>query len=190
MEAAGRTEPMKKILSLQPIPMTAAVMTDLAQRNLIIRLGARRHDLPAGPGQTLDRPIYRSADRYGPHMLISVTVNRVPFADFATHPDNEDFLLLGDPGTKPLYLVVALMRRPELAAKVAAGIVSPADFVCLHVTWNDPEVSFFTMLADVPHGEAITAAEGRNPTFYVTESRDLPNDLFDLGGYELTVAAT
>jgi len=79
---------------------------------------------------------------------------------------------------------------PTLLAKVAAGIVSPADFVCLRVKWNDPEVSFFTMLADVPHGEAITAAEGRNPTFYVTESRDLPNDLFDLGGYELTVAAT
>ena len=44
------------------------------------------------------------------------------------------------------------------------------------------------LLADVPHGEAITATEGRAPTFYVTESRDLPNDLFDLGSYELAVA--
>lgn len=181
---------MKKSLPLQPVPMTAAVMADLERRNLIIRLGAHRHDLPAGPGRTLDHPIYRSADRYGPYMLISVTVNRVPFAEFATHPDNEDFLLLGDPQTKPLYLVVALMRRPELAAKVAAGTVSPADFVCLRVKWNDPEVSFFTMLADVPHGEAITAPEGRNPTFYVTESRDRPNDLFDLGAYELVVAGS
>jgi hypothetical protein len=168
--------------------MTAVIMSDLERRNLIVRLGPGRHDLPAMPGQTLDLPIYRSADRHGPHMLISVTVNRVPFADFATHPDNEDFLFLGDPDTKPLYLVVALMRRAELAAKIVACTVSSADFVCLLVKWNDPEVSFFTLLADVPHGEAITDTEGRNPTFYVAESRDLPNDLFDLGGYELTVA--
>ncbi len=171
---------MKTVLALPSVPMTPAIMADLERRELIIRLGPRRHDLPAAPGQTLDR--------YGPHMLISVTINRVPFADFATHPDNEDFLLLGDPATKPLFLVVALMRRPALAAKVAAGTLSPADFVCLEVKWNDPKVSFFTMLADVPHGEAITATEGVCPTFYVTESRDLPNDLFDFGPYELAVA--
>lgn len=179
---------MKTPLVLHPVPMTPAIMADLEQRQLIIRLGARRHDLPAAPGQTLDRPLYRTADRYGPHMLISVTVNRVPFADFATHPDNEDFLLLGDPQTNPLYLVVALMRRAELVAKIAAGTVTSADFVCLQVRWNDPEVSFFTMLADVPHGEAVTRHDGRSPTFYVTESRDLPNDLIDFGAFELTVA--
>ena len=168
--------------------MTPAVMAALESRNLIIRLGAHRHDLPSLPGQTLDRAIYKSADKYGPHMLISVTVNRVPFTDFATHPDNEDFIMLGDPDTKPLYLVVALMRRPELAAKVANGTISAADFVCLQIKWNDPEVSFFTMLADVPHGEAITATEGRCPTFYVTEGRDLPNDLFDFGNNEIVIA--
>jgi len=178
---------MKTSLALKPVAMTPAVMADLEARNLIIRLGAHRHDLPSAPGQTLDKPIYRSAEHYGPHMLISVTVNRVPFVDFATHPDNEDFLLLGDPDTKPLYLVVALMRRAELTARVNAGTLSPADFVCLQVKWNDPEVSFFTMLADVPHGEAITALEGKLPTFYVTEGRDLPNDLFDFGSYALAV---
>ncbi len=180
---------MKIALTLAPVTMTPAVMADLEARGLILRLAPHRHDLPAEPGHTLDRPIYKSADKWGPHMLISVTVNRVPFNDFATHPDNEDFILVGDPDTKPLYLVVALMRRPELAAKVAAGTISPADFVCLHVKWNDPDVSFFTMLADVPHGEAITASEGRCPTFYVTEGRDLPNDLFDFGPYELVVRA-
>lgn len=180
---------MKNVIALQPIPMTPAVMADLERRNLIIRLGARRHDLPAATGETLDRAVYRSAEHYGPHMLLSVTVNRVPFVDFATRPDNEDFLFLGDPDTKPLYLVVALLRRAELAAKVTAATVSAADFVCLRVKWNDPEVSFFTLLADVPHGEAVITIEGRGPTFYVTESSDLPNDLFDLGSYELAVAA-
>ncbi|MBC8011192.1 MAG: hypothetical protein H7067_13985 [Burkholderiales bacterium] len=180
---------MKTTLALAPVAMTPDLMADLETRGLILRLAPGRHELPSAPGTTLDRPIYKSAEKWGPHMLISVTVNRVPFTDFATHPDNEDFLLIGDPDTKLLYLVVALMRRPELAAKVAAGTLSAADFVCLNVKWNDPEVSFFTMLADVPHGEAITASEGRSPTFYVTEGRDLPNDLFDFGPYELAVRA-
>lgn len=180
---------MKQQLPLEPVAMTPAVMADLERRRLIIRLGAHRHDLPSQPGQTLDRPIYKSADKYGPHMLISVTVNRVPFADFATHPDNEDFLMIGDPATKPLYLVVALMMRPDLEKKIAEGTLSPADFVCLQVKWNDPEVSFFTMLAGVPHGEGIVDAEGALPTFYVTEGRDLPNDLVDMGRYELAVDA-
>lgn len=178
---------MKQTLLLKPVAMTSEVMTDLERRGLIVRLGPHRHDLPALPGQTLDRAIYKSDDRYGPHMLISVTVDRVPFADFATHPDNEDFLLLGDPDTKPLYLVVALMLRAAFERKIAEESLTADDFVCLRVKWNDPEVSFFTMLAQVPHGEAIVAPHGRLPTFYVTEGRDLPNDLVDLGRFELKV---
>lgn len=168
--------------------MTTDVMADLERRNLIFRLGARRHELPAQWGQTLDQSVYNSDDRYGPHKLLTVTVNRVGFAEFATHPDNEDFLMLGDPDTKPLYLAIALMRRAELEARIAAGTVTPADFVCLEIAWNDPDVSFFTMRADVPHGEAITATEGHPPSFYVTEGRDLPNDEIAFGGFELVVA--
>lgn len=178
---------MKEPISLKPVAMTPEVMEDLERRNLILRLGARRHELPSQWGQTLDRPVYDCHERYGPHRLLTVTVNRVAFDDFATHPDNEDFLLLGDPGAKPLYLVVALMRRAELERKVIEGTVSSSDFICLRVAWNDPEVSFFTMLADVPHGEAITDREGLPPSFYVTEGRDLPNDLIDLGPFELIV---
>jgi hypothetical protein len=178
---------MKKTIALKPVTMTPEVMADLEKRNLILRLGARRHELPSQWGQTLDRAVYDSHERYGPHRLLTVTVNRVAFAEFATHPDNEDFLMLGDADTKPLYLVVALMRRAELEKKIREGTVASADFVCLRIAWNDPEVSFFTMLADVPHGEAITAREGRPPSFYVTEGRNLPNDVVDFRDYELVV---
>ena len=167
--------------------MTPVVMADLEKRNLILRLGAHRHELPSVWGQTIDRPVYDSHELYGPHRLLTVTVNRVSFTDFATHPDNEDFLMFGDPDTKPLFLVIALIYRKELEEKISQGTVTSTDFVCLRITWNDPEVSFFTMLADVPHGEAITTKEGRPPSFYVTEGRDLPNDVFDFGTYELVV---
>jgi len=178
---------MKRILALKPIEMTPMVMEDLEKRNLILRLGPCRYELPSKWGQTLDHPVYDSNDRYGPHRLLIVTVNRVPFVDFATHPDNEKVLMIGDPNTKPLYLVIALMHREELADKIKKVTINSDDFICLRVTWNDSYMSFFTMLSKVPHGEAITIREGRPPSFYVTEGRDLPNDIVDLGAYELVV---
>ncbi|MDD9989429.1 MAG: hypothetical protein OXQ31_24395 [Spirochaetaceae bacterium] len=46
------------------------------------------------------------------------------------------------------------------------------------------------MLADVPHGEAIVPAAGNPaPSFYVSESRDLPLDVIDLRKYRLRVGS-
>lgn len=167
--------------------MTSSVMEDLEQRKLILRLGPGRHELPAKWGETLDQPVYDSHERYGPHRLLTVTVNRIQVPEFATHPDNEEFLMLGDPSTKPLYIIIALMQRARLVKKILNQSLSPADFICLEVVWNDPDLSFFTMLAGVPHGETITAREGRPPSFYVTEGRLLPNELIDFGNFELGV---
>jgi hypothetical protein len=178
---------MKCQIYLEPVRMTAAIMEDLEQRKLIFQLGSGRHELPSKWGEKLDRPVYDSDENYGGHRLLSVTVNRASLSDFATHPDNEDFLMLGDPSSKPLYLVIALMQRAELIKKIENKTISSADFICLEVVWNDPNISFFTMLADIPHGETITAREGRPPSFYVTEGRFLPDDLIDFGNYELYV---
>jgi hypothetical protein len=178
---------MKQIISLKPVKMTSSVMEDLEKKKLILRLGPRRHELPAKWGETLDQPVYDSHERWGPHRLLTVTVNRMQLPEFATHPDNEEFLLLGDASTKPLYIVIALMQRVELEKKIMDQSISPSDFICLEVVWNDPDLSFFTMLAGVPHGETITAREGRPPSFYVTEGRLLPNDLVDLGNFEISV---
>ena len=87
-----------------PVPMTGELMADLERRGLIIRLRPGGHDLAAEPGETLGESIYETADRYGPHKLIAVTVNRAEFAAFGTHPGNEEFLLLGNPDSQPMYL--------------------------------------------------------------------------------------
>lgn len=179
---------MKTQILLKPVEMTPDLMADLENRKLISLLGAHKHDLPSEWGQTLDRPVYDCHERFGPHRLLTVTVNRVPFVEFATHPDKEDFIMIGDPDTKPLYVVIALIFRAELEKKIEQGSVSSSDFVCLKIKWNDPKVSFFTMLPDVAHGEGITERNGIPPSFYVTEGRDLPNDLVDLGNFELVIA--
>jgi hypothetical protein len=99
---------------------------------------------------------------YGPHRLIAVTVNREAFAGFGTHPDNEEFLLIGDSDTQPMYLAISLLDEAELAAKIAAETLTETDFIALWIKYNDPEVSFFVMRAGVPHGEAIVDC-GKKP---------------------------
>ena len=55
------------------------------------------------------------------------------------------------------------------------GRLSTTDLVMIERRCNDPEVGFFVMSADVPHGEAIVPEAGKSaPSFSVTESRDLP----------------
>ena len=147
--------------ALEPAPMTPRLMAHLEELGLIIRLRPGGHGLAAQPGETLGESIYESADRYGPHKLIAVTVNRAEFAAFGTHLDNEEFLLIGNPDSQPMYLAMALRVRAEFEEKVKTGRLSAADLVLIECRYNVPEVSFFVMLADVPHGEAIVLAAGK-----------------------------
>ena len=76
-------------LALEPVPMTPRLMAHLEELGLIIRLRPGGHDLAAQPGETLGESIYESADRYGPHKLIAVTVNRAEFAAFGTRASSQ-----------------------------------------------------------------------------------------------------
>jgi hypothetical protein len=178
---------MKKPIILRPVEMTKAVMQDLEKRNLIIRISPDTTNLKALPGQTLVNPIYSSSNASGPHKLMFITLNRRELTEFGTHPDNEDFLLIGDTDTKPLYLVIALCHKDELDKKIKSKTVSSDDFITLRVKHNDADVSFFTMLKDIPHGEAVGKGSGKPASFYVGESRDLIDVDTDMGDFELII---
>ncbi len=175
-------------IELQPRLMTAEVMAELEQRGLILRLYPGGHAAEVGPNEACSRDLYSSDEQYGPHKLIVATINSVD-ADkyFGDHADNEEFLFIGDPATRPLYLVVALHKRAQFEAKVRNQTLSADDFVALRVRFNDPHASFFTMLKEVPHGEVTVAGPGTPASFYVTEPRDVTIRPFELGGYTLTV---
>jgi hypothetical protein len=178
---------MKTILNLKAVEMTAQIMEDLEKKGLITRLCPKHDELEAAPGETAWKLLYEPKEGYGPHRLITVTVNREEFAGFGTHPDNEEFWLIGDADTQPMYLAISFLGKAELDAKIAAGALAETDFITLRVKYNDPEVSFFVMHADVPHGEAIVDAGKKPPSFYVTESLNLPQDLTAFGNYEIKI---
>ncbi|MDA3868201.1 MAG: hypothetical protein PF489_15825 [Salinivirgaceae bacterium] len=100
-------------ISLASVEMTRELMLDLEKRGLIVRMAPGTNELDAKKGETLTASLYQPLDGFGPHKMMAVTVNRIEFSDFGTHPENEDFFLIGDPNTKPLYLVVALCMEAE-----------------------------------------------------------------------------
>jgi hypothetical protein len=180
---------MKEALVLKPVEMTGKLMQDLEEKGLILRLRPRGHELSPGPDETKVEVLYKSAVEYGTHQVITVTVNRFEPAYFGTHPDNEDVLLVGDPETKPMWFIIAKCKAEELQEKIEGGRLSPDDFVVFRSRFNDPEVSFFTMLKGTPHGECTIDGDGKPPSFYVTEPTDMPLDITDFCGYALKVIA-
>ena len=88
-----------------------------------------------------------------------------------------------------MYFAVALCLRPEIEDKVEAGRLMAAGLVVIEYRYNNPGVSFFVMLADIPREPLVPVAGKPAPSFRVTESRDLPLEVIDLRKYRLRVAA-
>ena len=177
---------MKK-LKIKPTEMSGSLMNSLQDKGLLIRIAPHIHDTDPQIGETLDKNIYVSHENSGPHKLISVTVNRTNFAKFGYHPDNEEFWLIGSEKTKPMFLAICYLSIDEFDQKIANDTISEDDFIMLRCRYNDPEVSFFVMNANVLHGEGIVESDLACPSFYVTEGRDNPTILPDWHGYELAV---
>ena len=177
----------KKEIKIVPTEMTPAIMEELEKKKYIIRLSPQKHVPEAREGETKVSRIYQGEPGYGQHMLIGVTVNRTTLDSFGTHPDNEEFLLIGSKDTKPMYLVIALCSKEELDEKIRNKTLSKSDFTALTCKYNDPEVSFFVMLKNVPHGECVAKSDGTPASFYVTEPTDMGIRRTDFAQYSLVV---
>jgi hypothetical protein len=176
---------MTNELNLKPVRPTVEIMKMLEDKGLIYRL-CPDHDVFNPPlGDIAFKELYVSDSRFGPHKIIAVTINKQEFSAFGTHSENEEFLLIGNTCVKPLYLLIALMDKKELAKKIEENTLKADDFLLLDCIFNDPELSFFIMKKNVPHGEATTEGGGTPPSFYVTEGRDLDLITTDFKNFNL-----
>lgn len=176
-----------RTIALKPVDMGGEVMEMLERKGCILRLRPGRHALPMEPGNGGSVCLYASDPKYGQHKLLGITMNRTLLPNFGTHPDNEEFLLIGENDAKPMFLIVALCDKSELDEKIRTASLRAEDFVALRVRYNDPEVSFFTMLKDIPHGECVAEGDGKPATFYVTEPTGMGVERTDFRGYSLKV---
>jgi hypothetical protein len=150
-------------------------MHHLESLGLIERLmpSRKKHRLNVNPGEGRGEKIYESNTSYGAHALYKCTIDYPDFIKFAIHPDNEEFILLGGIDEKDLLLLIAYDTYELFMDKLNKKQLKSTDFICLKCVFNDPNLSFFVMKKNVPHGEATTGS-GLPSTFYVTEGSRLP----------------
>ncbi len=174
-------------IEIQPIDMTQEIMSSLEDHGMIIRLCPGCHDVDASEGQVGVNDIYTTDVKFGTHKLISATINRDTFSAFGSHPDNEDVFLIGNQDIKDLFFLFSYLKEEELNKRIKLKEIQPSDFIVIRAKFNDPYVSFFTVLKDVPHGEATIPGIGVPPSFYVTEPSDLPIKMIDFNDYEVKI---
>lgn len=176
-----------KRINLVPIEMTRELMMMLEKKKLIYRLCPNHDNLNAKKGEAAWKIIYENNIKNGSHMLITVTINRKNLDAFGYHEANEDFILLGDSNANPLYILIALCFKDKFEKKIKTNKLSEKDFVLLKAKYNNPELSFFVMLKNVPHGEFVLNTGGHQPSFYVTESTNMPIRIIDFMDYRIKV---
>ncbi|MBQ4179093.1 MAG: hypothetical protein II598_05070, partial [Elusimicrobia bacterium] len=75
-----------------------------------------------------------------------------------------------------LYLIFALDKIDVFSKKLSKNLLRSKDFVAVEIVYNDPNLSFFTMLKKTVHCEVVKDEDKQHPVFFVTESSDLKNN--------------
>lgn len=162
------------MLIFKPVDASEEILNLLEQKGCILRMTpdiCEKH-----PELHLDKQatIYQSSPSRGAHMMIYVTASGVNFPCFGYHEDNEEFLLIEKEGKKPLFLLFSIIDNKQLTHKIENGSVSEQDFICMRCVYNDPYLSFFTVLKGCAHAEGTIKIDGQEPPhFFVTEPSNI-----------------
>jgi hypothetical protein len=174
-------------INLKPILATPSIMEGLEKKGIITRLRPGAHELQANKGVSTHKSLYESDDKFGPHKLITVTINSCHPERFLYHNDNEDFMILDHLDREALVITIAVDHYDLLNQKIKNKTLSSSDFISLILEPNNPEISFFTMHKGYAHVETCLLESEKPPSFYVSECRDLDENFIDFKTYQLDI---
>lgn len=162
------------MLQFKPVDASDEVLDLLEKRGCILRMTPDIKERHPELGLDHQATIYSSDPARGTHMMIYVTAAGIHFPCFGFHEDNEEFLLIEKEGKKPLFLLFSIIDNETLVKKIEDQTVSEDDFICMRCVYNDPYLSFFTVLKGCAHAEGTIEMEGVDaPHFFVTEPSDI-----------------
>jgi len=168
-------------------PCSIELMNRLEELGVINLMSPGRHRLETIEGESKHKTLYSTSERFGPHKLICVTINSQKPSNFLYHNDAEDFLLIDDPSSTSLVLTVSIHKKEILEEKIRNKSLSSDDFISIICKKNDPFTSFFTMNPEYAHVETVLKTSNNPPSFYVTEPRDLDENLINFEKYNLVI---
>ena len=77
---------------------------------------------------------------------------------------------------KELYIVFALDKIDTFCKKLSKNNLTNKDFIAIEVVYNEPNLSFFTILKNTVHCEVVKDENKQHPIFFVAESSHLKNN--------------
>jgi hypothetical protein len=164
-------------ITLKPVKSSAKVFKYLEKKGLISVLKPTDKALKTRTKTGTVDILYTSNKRFGSHRLMCIG-KRTKKVQLCYHFDNEDFIFI-NPGNidyQKLYLIFALDKIDVFSKKLSKNLLSSKDFVAVEIVYNDPSLSFFTMLKKTVHCEVVKDEDKQHPVFFVTESSDLKNN--------------
>lgn len=174
-------------LGIKVVDMSEEIMDMLESKDLIERLKPGKHGKSVEIGKSDHYSLYESDDRFGPHKIISVTINSTKPDNFLYHNENEEFWLIDSNDKEKLLILMALEKKDSLIKKIQNKTISEEDFIAIRCKVCDPYLSFFIMKKHVAHVELVERESVSPPSFYVTESRDIDENIIDLSAYEIDI---
>ncbi len=122
--------------------------------------------------------LYTSNRKFGAHRLMCIG-KRNKTVQLCYHIDNEDLLFINPLNTdyQKLYLIFAWDKIDVFSKKFLKNVLTKKDFLAVEIVYNDPKLSFFTVLKRTVHCEVVKdEPEKQHPVFFVSESAELKNN--------------
>ena len=163
---------------LKPIKATKKVFDLLEKKKLIKTFKPTENTVTTKKRNGCVDILYTSRKSFGAHRFMCIGKKNKK-VQLCYHLDNEDLFFLNPQNTEyaKLYLVFALDKIDIFNKKLKKEVLKNKDFITVEVCFNDPNLSFFSVLKGTVHCEVVDKNDIRqHPVFFVSESSELKNN--------------
>ncbi|MDR2192267.1 MAG: hypothetical protein LBO62_05265 [Endomicrobium sp.] len=168
---------MKKEIVLKPQKASLKLFEELEKKRLIRLLRPTEKTINTKTKTGAVSRFYSTSEKFGTHSLMCVGKRTADIA-LSYHDDNEDFILLNPLGLKfkSLYLILSFLKGAVFFKKFHSKKLESKDLIAIELEFNNPRLSFFTMLKRSVHCEITDNSKGRHPVFFVSEPSRLKDN--------------
>ena len=180
---------MKKEIILKPLKASETLLEGFEKKKLIKLLRPSKATIETRTKTGAVTRFYTSRKEFGAHTLMSVG-KRTTEIGLSYHEDNEDFILLNPLGLKfkKLYLIISFLKKSDFLRKFNSGKLGEKDLAAVELEFNNPKLSFFTMLKHTVHCEVTDKSEEQHPVFFVSEPSALKDNKLSKKLYDIRIS--
>ena len=164
-------------IKLKPVKASIKVFNFLEKKGLISVLKPTDKAIKTRTRTGTVDILYTSNKKFGSHRLMCIG-KRTKKVQLSYHLDNEDLLFINPSNVdyQKLYLIFALDKIDGFSKKLSKNLLNNKDFMAIEIVYNNPNLSFFTVLKKTVHCEVVKDEDKQHPVFFVAESSDLKNN--------------